>query len=389
MADLNRRVDTATKGRQPVSKQIVLAKLGLLNFMESPYRDLPPGAFWRSGVADRKPSDFADFYRPKFPINGRMKIATAGSCFAQHVGRALRQSGFNVIDAERAPALVPDAVKQRYGFGLYSARYGNIYTIRQLLQLWREATGRADPAVPVWQRDDRFFDAQRPGLEPNGFDSASDVLAHRSLHLAAVRKAFLLADVIVFTFGLTETWLHTDSGTVYPTCPGTIAGEYDPKIYSFHNCSYKEIYKNFGRFRDLMMDNNPAVKFIVTVSPVPLTATASGHHVEVATSYSKAVLRAVCGQLVGEFDNVDYFPSYEIITSQKNAARFYSDSLRVVTAEGVAAAMGAFMAAHAMQHQSPVPFDSPVPVVSDNQRIPDDPDFGIVCEEALLEVFRK
>ena len=140
----------------------------------------------------------------------------------------------------------------------------------------------------------------------------------------------------------------------------------------------------------MMMAHNPGVKFIVTVSPVPLTATASGHHVEVATAYSKAVLRAVCGQLVSEFDNIDYFPSYEIITSQKNAARYYNDSLREVTAEGVAAAMGTFLAAHAGQDQPSVAVaDGPAPDALATPPTPDDTDFGLVCEDALLDAFAR
>ena len=358
--------------------------------MEQPYRHLPPSAFWRSGVAERKLGQFADLYTPKFPLRRGMKIATAGSCFAQHVGRALRQAGCNVIDAERAPALVPEQVRHRYGFGLYSARFGNIYTMRQLLQLWREAIGRITPAVPVWQRDGRHFDAQRPGLEPNGFDTAADVLAHRALHLAAVRRVFSAAEVIVFTFGLTETWLHTATGTVYPTCPGTIAGDYDPAIFSFHNCEYGEICRHFSRFRDMMMALNPKVRFIITVSPVPLTATASGQHVEVATAYSKAVLRAACGRLSAEYDNVDYFPSYEIITSQRNAARYYNEGLREVTAEGVAAAMGTFLAAHRLQDQPPQTVeDGATSSPTEAQQFAGNPAASLVCEEALLEAFRR
>lgn len=350
--------------------------------MDSPYTNLPANAFWRSGVANRHPATFPGFYTPKFPIKRRMKIATAGSCFAQHVGRSLRQAGFNVIDTERAPTIIPAALAQNYGFGLYSARYGNLYTVRQLLQLWREATLRIEPALPVWQRDNRFYDAQRPGLEPGGFASAQDVLAHRALHLTAVRAAFSAADVIVFTFGLTETWLHTATGTVYPTCPGTIAGSYDPDIFSFHNCGFAEICKQFARFRDFMMALNPKVRFVVTVSPVPLTATASGQHVEVATAYSKAVLRAACGKLAQDFANVDYFPSYEIITSQKNAARYYNENLREVTPEGVAVAMAAFLAAHGIEGLATT--DEPPPPAAP---ISNDPD-SLICEDALLQAFQ-
>ena len=358
--------------------------------MRSPYSGLPKRAFWRSGVSERLPSDLGEFYQPRFKITPAMKVATAGSCFAQHVGRTLRGAGFNVIDAEPAPPKVPQAIAQKYGFGLYSARYGNIYTARQLLQLVREARGRVQPALPVWQRDGRFFDAQRPGLEPLGFDTATDVMAHRVRHLVAVRQAFGTADVIVFTFGLTEAWQHLKTETVYPTAPGTIAGDFDPAVFGFRNFTHAEVLADFTQFRAVMMRRNQHIKFVVTVSPVPPTATASGQHVEVATSYSKSVLRAVCGELVQSFDNVDYFPSYELITSQKNAAGFYNETLREVTTEGVATAMSVFLAAHlgteaagkatARGETRQAPGTVP-------QQTGDEGDADLVCEDALLEAF--
>ncbi|MEM7525278.1 MAG: GSCFA family protein, partial [Pseudomonadota bacterium] len=59
-----------------------------------PYEDLPARAFWRSAVAGRAPGDLAALYRPRFPISSETRIFTAGSCFAQHVGRALQGAGY-------------------------------------------------------------------------------------------------------------------------------------------------------------------------------------------------------------------------------------------------------------------------------------------------------
>lgn len=59
---------------------------------------------------------------------------------------------------------------------------------RQLVQLFREARGKK-LAEPVWQRQGRFFDAQRPAIEPEGFDTAEEVLRHRSHHLVRAAKA--------------------------------------------------------------------------------------------------------------------------------------------------------------------------------------------------------
>ncbi len=79
--------------------------------------------------------------------------------------------GFNIMDAEPARGL-PVETAARYGYGLSSARYGNIYTARQLYQLAREAFGSFSPTNLVWRRSDRFFDAMRLSVEPNGLGIA-------------------------------------------------------------------------------------------------------------------------------------------------------------------------------------------------------------------------
>ena len=311
-----------------------------------------------------------------------MRIATAGSCFAQHVGRALRTAGCAVIDTEPLPPAVPDEIAHRFGYRLFSARYGNVYTARQLAQLLAEAHGEITPALPVWRRGERFFDAQRPGLEPDGLNSEALVLRHRERHLGRVREAFATADLIVFTFGLTESWVHAETGTVYPTAPGTLAGDYDTALFGFRNDDAVEVLAQFEAVRARLKRGNPDLRFLVTVSPVPLTATASGNHVEVATCYSKSVLRAVCGMLVARHDDVDYFPSFELITSQSARGLHYKPNLRYVTASGVAAAMRLFLAAHGI---APASTERPAPRRAARRQARRAA--GEVCEEALLEAF--
>ncbi len=351
--------------------------------MTSPYEGLDPRAYWRSGVADRDPLDPGDLYQRGFAITRKMRIATAGSCFAQHIGRTLKQAGFSIVDAEPAPEWVTDDVAHSFGYRLFSGRYGNIYTARQMLQLVQEIRGDVTPALPVWPMGDRFVDAQRPGVEPHGLPDADAVLAHRATHLAALEQAFRNIDLFVFTFGLTESWVHRDTGTVYPTAPGTIAGTFDPEIFAFKNFTMNEVRQDFVALRRLLMEWNPKLKFLITVSPVPLTATASGKHVEVATTYSKSVLRAACGMLADQFQNVDYFPSYELITSQTARGAYYSGNLRSVTHTGVAAAMGLFLRAHGI-----APTNAAHPKRARAETADDAAD-DLVCEDALLEAFAK
>jgi hypothetical protein len=308
----------------------------------NPYETFPPESFWKSGVSASTPEAVENIWQPKFLLARTDRVATAGSCFAQHIARHLRRRGYDVIDAEPPPSGLDGDAARSFGYLTYSARYGNIYAVRQLLQLVQEAYGIAQPADPIWEKDDRFYDALRPSVEPKGLQSAELVRSHRAQHLSRVRQVLEEANVFVFTFGLTEAWIHKPSGMVYPLVPGRIAGTFDPAIHEFKNFGFQEICDDFIEFRRLLKSHNPTVRILVTVSPVPLTATASGCHVLVATTYSKSVLRAAAGTLAAQFDDVDYFPSYELIASPFSRGRFYEDNLREVTPAGVEVVMRSF-----------------------------------------------
>lgn len=314
--------------------------------MLSPYSGLEGRSFWKTGVVEKHPLELEDIYIKKFEIGRSEWIATAGSCFAQHIANRMRIRGFQVLDAEPPPPGLDTKAAQQFGFELYSARYGNVYTVRQLLQLIQECSGLRAPLVGVWEKDDRFYDALRPSVEPEGLYTPEAVAAHRSQHLERVRSMLERTDLLVFTLGLTEGWIHREDGTVYPTAPGTIVGSYDPASYAFKNFNYEEILQDFLELRSLLKTIKNDIRFILTVSPVPLTATASGAHVLAATVYSKSVLRAVAGYLATSFPDIDYFPSYEIIAGAPARGFFYESNLRSISAAGVDVVMRAFFRQH-------------------------------------------
>lgn len=340
----------------------------------SPYKGLSPDRFWSTGVAAQHPMTVEGLYQKKFDIGPDDRIGTAGSCFAQHIAGHLRQSGYSVMDVEPAPQGMTDASARRFGYRIYSGRFGNIYLVRQLLQLLRESRRRVPRADIVWEKNGRYYDALRPSVEPDGLPTPEEVIAHRERHLARVDRLFRSVDVFIFTMGLTEGWINTESRVVYPTCPGTIAGTFDPAIHAFKNFTVDEIYRDFVQFRQLIKERNPNVKFLVTVSPVPLKATAAGKHVLTATTYSKSVLRAVAGQLYENFDDIDYFPSYEIISSPWSKGFFFAPDLREVTPGGVETVMRVF----SQQHPPAISRVRPAP----KEKV------DLVCEEELLGAFQ-
>lgn len=361
----------------------------------SPYRGRPARTFWKRSIGGRDVTDLQGMYSKKFEIAPTSSVATAGSCFAQHISRYLRAAGYNVMDAEPGPGNVDAELLREHGYGVYSARYGNIYFVRQLLQLAQEALSGSARQDIAWSRGDRWFDALRPAVEPEGFATAEQVERQRAEHLVAVRTVLSESDVLVFTLGLTEGWEHIESGVVYPTAPGTIAGDYDPERYRFHNFTVAEIVEDFTAFRTLVQSVNPGIKFLLTVSPVPLAATATDDNVLAATTYSKAVLRAAAGMLAAGFDDIDYFPSYEIVTSHAPGNEPFDQTGRNVRPETVEKVMAYFLA----EHVAGGPESDADETRTDASSSPAEVDEGtkgdeyvaiderVFCEEAILEAF--
>lgn len=340
----------------------------------NPYKTQPEHAFWRASVGNRHYADFADLWQP-MPIKKTDRIATAGSCFAQHIGNNLALRGAAFMDMEPAPPLFSsEADARRWGYGVFSCRYGNVYTSRQLLQLFDEAHGNRTPAELVWEKDGRFFDALRPGIDPVGQEKPEDVLALRKLHLQAVRRMFTELDVFVFTMGLTEGWEAVSDGTMFPVAPGTVAGQYRPENYRFHNLRAAEIRADMEGFWARLREVNPKARMLLTVSPVPLAATATDNHVLVATSYSKSVLRGVAGELAEDVSDIHYFPSYEIISTHPFRGTFFEPDLRNVNLFGVNEVMRHFFSG---------------PLAEEfrmGEAVAPEEDLELICEEGQLDI---
>jgi hypothetical protein len=279
-----------------------------------------------------------------FTVSTTDAVVTAGSCFAQHISRRLAASGYKFLITEAAhPFLEPDTAAA-FNYGRFTARYGNIYTARQLLQLFHRAYGTFTPVEDAWRTDTgAWIDPFRPQIQPGGFPTEAEYRADREQHFAAVRTAFETADVFIFTLGLTECWEHAVDGAAFPICPGTSAGGvFDPEVHRFANHSVSDVIEDMEAFFGALRAMNPQVRVILTVSPVPLVATARDAHVLVATTYSKSVLRVAAETLVSRHEKTGYFPSYEIITGPQSRGGYFEDDLRDVRAEGVDRVMSLF-----------------------------------------------
>lgn len=367
--------------------------------MTHPYTSLPEKAFWKPAVAERSPFDIDELWQPKFAVNPADSVVTFGSCFAQHIGRALSARGYNWLITEQAPGTLPaDRIKD-FNYEVFSCRTGNIYTA-SLLEQWVDwAMGNRHIPNEVWEQDGRYIDPFRPRIEPNGFETADELMCARRETLRYFKLAIKRANVFVFTLGLTESWFNVPGQHragkryEYPMCPGTVGGTFTDEQHKFVNQSFEEVRKSLRSAIDKMRKMNPSLKFILTISPVPLTATASGNHVLTATMESKSILRAVAGQLARNHDHIDYFPSYEIINAAPFQGMFFEADKRNVNAHGVNFVMDQFFTAQTRTFGSPTqvtPLETTrkkptkkAKSAKAKKKAKDD----VVCEEELLAAF--
>ncbi|HEY5799196.1 MAG TPA: GSCFA domain-containing protein, partial [Burkholderiaceae bacterium] len=106
-----------------------------------PYSHLPERSFWKKYVPGSPWRNLNLNDKPKFRLQATDRVATAGSCFAQHISRFMQRVGLNPYTAEPAHPILAAHGGDVESYSLFSARYGNIYTVRQCLELFRQAFG--------------------------------------------------------------------------------------------------------------------------------------------------------------------------------------------------------------------------------------------------------
>lgn len=134
----------------------------------NPYKKLADFNFWSRSISNLYPSMIDPCTKSEIIQSGE-KVSTLGSCFAQHISKRISDSGLNYYVPECAPKDMSMEEAQSKNYGVFSARYGNLYTVRQALQLFERAYSIFEPMELVWQDNDRFVDPFRPLIEPGGF----------------------------------------------------------------------------------------------------------------------------------------------------------------------------------------------------------------------------
>ncbi len=248
-------------------------------------------------------------------------IGSAGSCFAYEISTYLQQRGFNYVvteggeDLERGVIQGCPGPEETSAYARFCANWGILFNTPTLAQLAEKAFGERElPRLLVHAVNEQgkllYSD---PFRENVWFDSPQAYEANYEAHRAAARRALVSAEVFIVTMGLNECWQFIGDGSFISLVPR--ASELTA-LLRHRVLGVEENVAYLQRFIDVVRAHNPKFTVIVSVSPVPLRATALGEtqHVITANGHSKAVLRVAAEQLVAQNRNVHYMPSYELIT---------------------------------------------------------------------------
>lgn len=122
---------------------------------------------------------------------------------------------------------------------------------------------------------------------------------------------------LILTYGTAWVYLRKDTGEIVANCHKLPAAMFSKSLLSSGEIqsSFEILYKQLKTF-------NPHVRLILTVSPV--------RHIKDTlelNSVSKSVLRVACHEIAGRYEDVEYFPAYEIMMDDLRDYRFYSTDM--------------------------------------------------------------
>jgi tetratricopeptide (TPR) repeat protein len=260
---------------------------------------------------------------PKFQLQTGSSIFTIGSCFARHIERYLHQFGFHL------PTI--DYLKSLSGIG---SEILNKYTPPAIYQdlAWTKRIRDRDDCVRMSDIEDFLItldngnvrDLQRQFASVFGV-SREHVLADRRHYYQLFRQVFE-CDTVIITLGLIECWWDANTGQ-YVLFDNSLRKAGDGRFF-FRRLNFAESYKFIKDALDII-NSDGKKNILITTSPVPLIRTFTSDDVIVANSYSKSVLRAVAGQIAEEYENIDYFPSYESVMLTKQSYVWEPDLVHV------------------------------------------------------------
>ncbi len=222
------------------------------------------------------------------------QILTIGACFADVLGTRLAANKLRVS----------------------ANPFGNLYHpagIHKMLTYLLD--GKLPPSETYFQRDDLYLNYD--------FHSTFSALSLEDLEnqikntILATSTFLLQTKWLVITYGTAWVYSLKESNETVANCHKLPAQKFTKSLWSVDqlNTSFSNLYTQLKKV-------NPSLRIILTVSPV--------RHLKdtlVLNSVSKAALRLACHTVAEKYDDVEYFPAYELLLDDLRDYRYYTSDM--------------------------------------------------------------
>ena len=224
-------------------------------------------------------------------------ILTIGSCFAENMGARLSALRFSTLTNPFGIIYNPISIST----GITKLLTEEIYTEKDIFQngdLWHS-----------WQHHSKF-----------SMPKKDDILRGINDSLLEATTFFQKANRLIITLGTANVFIEKKSGEVVANCHKVPSRNLETGLDNFDKkrLSIEEIVESFTDILNKINAQNTGIQIIITVSPI--------RHIRdglIENQRSKATLLLAVEEICRQFQNVHYFPAYELMMDDLRDYRFY------------------------------------------------------------------
>lgn len=241
-----------------------------------------------------------DIKKLPWPIEHGHQLMLVGSCFTENMGEKLRKYKFHTLENPNGilfnPVSVADAIISYIDKETYTAN--NLFCLNES---WHS-----------WKHHSRFS-----GAKPE------EALQKINTSVEKANRFLKQADYLILTLG--SSWIYTLTDKAVNGKVGSVAANNHkaPSDWFYRRLmTNEEVLSVLDTMLHRLFYFNPKIKILFTISPV--------RHLRegvVENNRSKAVLIQAVHHLVDKFDNIYYFPAYELVLDDLRDYRFFAEDL--------------------------------------------------------------
>jgi hypothetical protein len=224
-----------------------------------------------------------------FPISQKDKVFLIGSCFTEHIGKKLANSGFHILQNPHGILFDPLSIERAFQdyIGCHKYSESDLFLHQEIYRSWNFHSEFSDISV-------------------------SETLEKMNNSIETANTFLISASVVIVTLGSSFVYYNLKNELYVSNCHKASASDFRKEMVSIENST-----NALNSIIDIISKFNPTAKIIFNISPV--------RHIRdgvVENNRSKARLLEALHSII---DNAKtfYFPSYELVIDVLRDYRFY------------------------------------------------------------------